>query len=102
MLTPRQKKLLDFIEDYSVQYGRSPSYREMRDALGAKSTSSIFRLMIGLEGRGFIERSRIAGAARSIKILQPQTHLNPEYLRGYQDGYEAAKAEDIERSRASA
>ena len=49
MLTRKQYELLLFINDRLGEGGVSPSFDEMKDALGLKSKSGIHRLITGLE-----------------------------------------------------
>lgn len=66
-LTAKQRELFDFIVRYADEHNRvTPSYDEMKDALGLVSKSGIHRLVTGLEERGHI--SRLPGYARSITI----------------------------------
>lgn len=68
-LTPKQHELLTFLQQHSATNpGISPSFVEMRDALGLGSKSSIHRLVSGLEERGHIRR--ITGHARSIVLVE--------------------------------
>ncbi len=90
MLTGRQAAVLRLIEETIAENGRSPSYREMGAQLGILSPSGVYKIVLALEERGFIRRTGTGGAARSIEVIKPQSHLNPEYLRGFQDGIEAA------------
>ncbi|HSR56482.1 MAG TPA: transcriptional repressor LexA, partial [Alphaproteobacteria bacterium] len=50
------------------QNGVSPSFDEMKDALGLKSKSGIHRLITGLEERGFVRR--LPHRARALEILR--------------------------------
>ncbi len=68
MLTRKQQELLIFINDRLKQGGVSPSFDEMKDALGLKSKSGIHRLITGLEERGFIRR--LAHRARALEVLR--------------------------------
>lgn len=68
-LTTRQRDLLLFIQGYQSQHGYSPSYLEMLAAMGLVGKAAIFRLLSGLEERGFIRR--IPRRARAIEILRP-------------------------------
>jgi repressor LexA len=77
-LTHKQRDCLAFIEDYSFLYGICPSYREIRDALGLKSTSGSARLVAALEERGHIRR--LPGKARAIELVKD----NP--LAGFSTG----------------
>jgi repressor LexA len=68
MLTRKQYELLMFINRRLVQDGVSPSFEEMKDALGLKSKSGIHRLISGLEERGFIRR--LPHRARALEVMK--------------------------------
>ena len=68
MLTRKQRELLLFINERLGADGVSPSFDEMKEALGLKSKSGIHRLITGLEERGFIRR--LPHRARAIEILR--------------------------------
>lgn len=68
MLTKKQYELLLFIEQRLKDCGISPSFDEMKEALGLKSKSGIHRLMTGLEERGFIRR--LPHRARALEIIR--------------------------------
>lgn len=68
MLTRRQLELLLFINTEINRDGVSPSYEEMRAAVGLKSKSGINRLVVSLEERGFIRR--LSHRARAIEVLR--------------------------------
>lgn len=68
MLTPKQLELLKYIAGHIRKKGVSPSFDEMKDALGLKSKSGIHRLITGLEERGFIRR--LPHRARALEILR--------------------------------
>jgi SOS-response transcriptional repressor LexA len=65
-LTPRQADLLRFIESYAAARGTSPTFEEMRLAIGSASKASVFRLLGRLEERGHIRRMR--GRERAIEV----------------------------------
>jgi repressor LexA len=72
MLTRKQNELLLFINQRIKDGGVSPSFDEMKEALGLKSKSGIHRLITGLEERGFIRR--LAHRARALEVLRlPET-----------------------------
>src|SRR3546814_3917279 len=56
MLTAKQHELLHFIQQRLDASGISPSFEEMKEALGLKSKSGIHRLISALEERGFLRR----------------------------------------------
>ncbi|MBL4639973.1 MAG: transcriptional repressor LexA [Kordiimonadaceae bacterium] len=68
MLTAKQHQLLLFINQRLTDGGVSPSFDEMKDALGLKSKSGVHRLINALEERGFIRR--MANRARALEIVK--------------------------------
>ncbi len=74
MLTAKQHQLLLFIHDRLTASGVSPSFDEMKDALGLKSKSGVHRLINALEERGFIRR--MANRARALEIVKLPAESN--------------------------
>ena len=74
MLTRKQHELLVYIDRRIKQTGVSPSFDEMKLALGLQSKSGIHRLITGLEERGFIKR--LAHRARALEVLRLPDNLN--------------------------
>ncbi len=68
MLTRKQQELLVFIHERLKKGGVSPSFDEMKEALGLKSKSGIHRLITGLEERGFIRR--LPHRARALDVMR--------------------------------
>lgn len=68
MLTKKQHELLMFIEKRLRESGVSPSFDEMKEALGLKSKSGIHRLITGLEERGFL--NRLPHRARALEVTR--------------------------------
>lgn len=56
-LPPRQQRILATVRDWAVEYGHSPSTRQIADAVGLQSTSSVSRHLKALEDKGFLRRS---------------------------------------------
>ena len=75
MLTRKQYELLIFIDKSLKKSGVSPSFDEMKDALGLASKSGIHRLILGLEERGFIRR--IPHRARALEVLRVPENMGP-------------------------
>jgi len=73
MLTRKQNELLLYINQHLTEKGMSPSFDEMKAALGLKSKSGIHRLITGLEERGFIRR--LPHKARALEVLRLPTDL---------------------------
>jgi len=81
MLTAKQQQLLMFINTRLSTGGVSPSFDEMKDALGLKSKSGVHRLINALEERGFIRR--MANRARALEVLKmPDTLQNDTQQAG--------------------
>jgi len=68
MLTAKQKRLLEYIDQYLKENGISPSFEEMKEAVGLKSKSGIHRLISALVERGFIRR--LPNRARALEVLK--------------------------------
>lgn len=76
MLTPKQHKLLVFIDEFIKEHGHSPSFEEMKMAVGLKSKSGIHVLINSLEERGFIRK--LAHKARALEVLKmPEIQEKP-------------------------
>lgn len=65
-LTEKQEALLNFIEQYQMENGGSPTLREMREYFGVSSDNSILKLLKALEEKGKIEKDE---KHRGIKLL---------------------------------
>lgn len=68
MLTKKQYELLVYIDERLKDTCVSPSFDEMKNALGLASKSGIHRLITGLVERGFIRRR--PHRARALEILR--------------------------------
>lgn len=72
MLTRKQHELLVYIDRHLRETGFSPSFDEMKAALGLRSKSGIHRLISALEERQFLGRRR--HRARALEVLRmPQS-----------------------------
>lgn len=67
-LTPRMKDTLDFIVDFQVEKGYSPTFREIANGIGVSSTGRVQVLVNALKDRGYI--STRAGGRRMIDVLR--------------------------------
>ena len=68
MLTGKQHQLLSYLIDYQAEKDITPSFDEMRTAIGLASKSGIHRLVSALEERGYIRK--LPNRARAIEILR--------------------------------
>jgi len=76
MLTKKQHTLLVFINQRLTDTGISPSFDEMKDALGLASKSGIHRLITALQERGFIRR--LPHRARALEVIKLPDATIPE------------------------
>ncbi len=67
-LTPMQERMLDFIAETIRECDRSPTMREIGEALGISSTNGVRYHLSVLEDRGYIRRHR--GISRGIEWLE--------------------------------
>ncbi len=65
-LTEKQEAVLEFIENYQLEYGSSPTIKEMREYFGVSSDNSILKHVKALEEKGCIQKD---DTPRGIKLL---------------------------------
>lgn len=66
-LTKKQTLIIDFITDFSLREGKSPSYREIMAALGLNSVSAVAEHIDNLVRKGALRK--IPGEARSLEVV---------------------------------
>lgn len=69
-ITPKQKRLLDFIREFAEKRGYAPSQQEMADHFGYKSLGTIQNFLTRLESQGFMKREW--NAKRSFMPVEPR------------------------------
>lgn len=65
--TKRQKELLDYVDAFIQEHGYGPSYREIMNAIGYKSVSTVAIHIDGLISKGFLRKSD--NSARSLEVV---------------------------------
>lgn len=75
MLTRKQYELLVLVDRRLKENGISPSFDEMKEALGLRSKSGIHRLITALEERGFIRR--LPHRARALEVIRLPDNVAP-------------------------
>lgn len=68
MLTPKQYKLLMFIDNTIKETGCCPSFEEMKEAVGIKSKSGIHALIEELVEREFVRK--LPHKARALEVIK--------------------------------
>jgi len=70
-LTPRQRRVLEVIRDSVERRGYPPSMREIGEAVGLTSTSSVAHQLSALEKKGFLRRD--PNRPRAVEVKVPPT-----------------------------
>ena len=65
-LTEKQQAVLDFIEEYQLNFGKSPTLKEMREHFQVASDNSILKHLKALEIKGYLMKD---DTPRGIKLL---------------------------------
>jgi repressor LexA len=73
ILPPRQQRILATIQDWVVRYGYSPSTRQIGDAVGLRSLSSVSRHLASLEEKGFLRRSTAMSRPIDVRMFLQQS-----------------------------
>jgi len=68
-LTPRQRKVLRVIREWVDEHGYPPSVREIGDAVGLTSTSSVHHQLRTLERKGYLRRD--PHRTRAVDVRHP-------------------------------
>jgi repressor LexA len=71
VLTERQRQILTVIQKWALRHGYSPSTREIADALGLASTSTVSRHLRALEDLGFLRRGKATRPVDVRMFLRP-------------------------------
>ena len=78
-LSDRQRRILDFVEEYSGEHGYPPSIREIGQAARISSTSVVDYNLRALEREGLIRRDR--EVSRGLGIVGRKAAERPRLVR---------------------
>jgi repressor LexA len=92
VLPERQQKILGAIRDWVVEYGYSPSTREIGEAVGLKSSSSVSKHLSALEDKGFLRRGPSMTRPMDVRIF---LHETPSRTRASDDSISVPVVGDI-------
>ena len=76
VLYRRERELLNFIIQFQQQHGYSPTLKEMGEAMGGRTPSTIHAIIRAMVDKGYLQK--VEGNARTLKILKqdaPETLL---------------------------
>jgi repressor LexA len=89
----RQRDILDFLEAFIDKNGYPPSVREIGEAVGLSSSSTVHSHLNALENKGFIKRD--PSSARALTVIghkeakarsaNPQNHSSEDRQEAYQE-----------------
>ncbi|HVW43514.1 MAG TPA: transcriptional repressor LexA [Amycolatopsis sp.] len=69
ILPERQQRILVAIRDWVVRHGYSPSTRQIGDAVGLRSSSSVSKHLTALEDKGFLRRGDAVARPIDVRIF---------------------------------
>jgi repressor LexA len=72
-LTPKQQRILDFIQKFQQAQGTLPTHQEIADHFGFRSPNSVTEHLRLIRQKGFLESS--TGKARSLRVTSALTKL---------------------------
>lgn len=65
----RQQQILATIQDWVQRHGYSPSTRELGEAVGLRSSSSVSKHLTALEDKGFLRRSNTMSRPIDVRLF---------------------------------
>src|SRR5437868_13148829 len=78
MLTPRQRQIWDFLVDYGDRHGYPPTVREIGEAVGLASPSTVHALLANLERAGLLRRDPTKPRALELTGREEMTATVPK------------------------
>lgn len=85
-LTPKQKKVLDFIVEATLRDGYSPSFEEIARGVGLSSLATVHKHISTLEQKGYLRRR--FNESRSLEVAQAYLKSERERLNAVPRGLE--------------
>ncbi|GAA1587861.1 transcriptional repressor LexA [Kribbella sancticallisti] len=68
-LPPRQQRILVTIRDWVIKHGYAPSSRQIGDAVGLRSASSVSKHLASLEDKGFLNRGATVSRPIDVRLF---------------------------------
>lgn len=79
-LSERQRNMIEFIREYTDEYGYPPTMREIGDSVGISSTSVVSYNLNVLERKGYLARDR--DVSRGLRLIGDGAPDEPEDGQG--------------------
>jgi repressor LexA len=86
----RQQRILAAIRDWVLEHGYAPSTRELGDAVGLRSPSSVSKHVASLEEKGFLRRGTALSRPIDVRVF-----LQEPQVRGAADSVSVPVVGDI-------
>ncbi|WP_432893736.1 transcriptional repressor LexA [Kribbella sp. CA-245084] len=74
-LPERQQRILVVIRDWVTRHGYPPSSRQIGDAVGLRSSSSVSKHLASLEEKGFLRRSPSVSRPIDVRMFLQETSM---------------------------
>jgi repressor LexA len=81
-LPERQQRILVAIRDWVVEHGYSPSTREIGEAVGLKSSSSVSKHLSALEDKGYLKRGGSMTRPMDVRVFLSGAPMAPGMVSG--------------------
>ncbi len=93
--TKRQKELLEYVDRFITEHGYGPSYREIMNAIGYKSVSTVAIHIDGLIAKGYLRKRD--NSARSLEVVTTTMTADGPAARKVDPAKEKWLVEEIKR-----
>lgn len=86
MLTERQRQVLTFIEEWTKTKGYPPTFREIGEKMGIRSTNGVSDHLKALEKKGYLQRDDLKSRAlRPVFPEKPKATSEPVHMGDFVD-----------------
>lgn len=94
-LPERQQRILAVIRDWVVRHGYSPSTREIADAVGLRSSSTVSKHLAALEERGILRRGGSVSRPMDVRLFLQGQEARSSASSSDEDGVRVPVVGDI-------
>ena len=96
-LSPKKQRFVNYIQSFTSNSGRPPTFVEIMDGLGIRSLGTINWYVTELEKEGVIKRMRGPNGKRALSVLEQKLKITLPLLGIVQAGYPLDVFETDER-----
>src|SRR3989344_2698145 len=80
-LTPKQKKILDYVFSFTDKHGYAPSLKEIGSYFGLRAVSTVYQHLKALEKKGYLKKEE--NQPRGVSLLKEELETVEIPLLGY-------------------